>query len=147
MDGSRLVIAQFCDDIRQEVGNKYSLIGCYGNEMIVDNIPAVLPKLCAHIRVITPSDRPLAQLTIRAILNDETLAEIEMPVTNMIDDFKKKASESDLGRMTFLAMIVLSPLSVAEPGKIQIEAETEDGIIHGSFLKIRERTQADSPIL
>lgn len=38
-----------CDDIRQEVGNKISLIGIYpGNDMSI-TIPSVIPKLCFHL--------------------------------------------------------------------------------------------------
>jgi hypothetical protein len=35
-----------CDDIRQELGNKISLMGIYGKEIIVPSIPFTLPKLC-----------------------------------------------------------------------------------------------------
>ncbi len=146
MDGTRLVIAQFCDDIRHEVGSKYSLIGCYGSEMIVDKIPAVLPKLCAHVRVFTPADHPFEHLVIRAYMNDEPLAEIEMPVASVSADLHQKTTTSELGRVAFLAMIALSPLAVTEPCKVRIEAETEDGIVRGSYINIRERTQEDPPM-
>jgi hypothetical protein len=36
-----------CDDIRQEVGNESSLMGCYGVSMVLTDFPVVLPKLCA----------------------------------------------------------------------------------------------------
>jgi len=38
-----------CDDIRQEVGNKISLIGIYSNNIIQIPIPSVIPKLCFHL--------------------------------------------------------------------------------------------------
>ena len=41
--------AIICDDIRQEVGNKFSLIGIYLKEIIVSKFPITLPKLCFAI--------------------------------------------------------------------------------------------------
>ena len=38
-----------CDDIRQEVGKKVSLIGIYPGNVIFMPIPSVMPKLCFHL--------------------------------------------------------------------------------------------------
>jgi hypothetical protein len=143
---SRLVIAQFCDDIRHEIGGKFSLVGCYGGEMIIDKLPIVLPKLCAQISVFTPFERPFGLLLLRANLNGDTLAEIEMPTREMKESIQKKKLKSELGRLSAMALMVFSPLPVNEPCKLRIEAETEDGIILGSFLTIRERTLDDPPM-
>lgn len=39
-----------CDDIRQEVGRKLSLIGIYDEAIIVRKVPARLAKLCIYQR-------------------------------------------------------------------------------------------------
>lgn len=148
MDSVRLVIAQFCDDIRHEVGNKFSFMGCYSDEMILDKLPTVLPKLCARVQVMTPVDRPFARLTIRANLNGDCLAEIEMPITSELkESYQRKAPKADLGRLSIQAMIVISPLVVSEECRLNIEAETEDGITQGSYLLIRESKPDDSPMI
>lgn len=41
--------AIICDDIRQEVGNKISLIGIYPKDIFVTKLPFTLPKLCFAI--------------------------------------------------------------------------------------------------
>lgn len=41
--------AIICDDIRQEVGNKISLIGIYSKDIFVTKIPFTFPKLCFAI--------------------------------------------------------------------------------------------------
>lgn len=143
---SGLVIAQFCDDIRQEIGGKITLVGCYGSEMIIDKLPAVLPKLCAQISVFTPFGRPFERLLLRANLNGDTLAEIEMPTREMNESIQKKQLKPELGLLSAMALMAFSPLPVNEPCKLRIEAETEYGIILGSFLTIRERTLDDPPI-
>ena len=35
-----------CDDVRNEVGNKLSLIGVYTKDIVFNEIPAIYSKLC-----------------------------------------------------------------------------------------------------
>ena len=39
-------ITLIADDIREEKGNKISLIGIYGDDIICESLPAMLSKLC-----------------------------------------------------------------------------------------------------
>lgn len=38
-----------CDDIRHELGNKLTLAGVYGEQIIIGTIPCILPKLCLAV--------------------------------------------------------------------------------------------------
>jgi len=64
--------AIICDDIRHEMGDKFSLIGIYGADVYVAQLPFLFPKLCVavsyrnmrsgdrfKIEVRDPSDQPL----------------------------------------------------------------------------------------
>lgn len=39
-----------CDDIRQEMGGKTSLMGLYDHHIVVPEVPFVLPKVCFYSR-------------------------------------------------------------------------------------------------
>jgi len=39
-----------CDDIRQEVGDKQTLVGIYDYHIVVPSLPFVLPKVCFYAR-------------------------------------------------------------------------------------------------
>ena len=39
-----------CDDIRQEMGGKASLMGLYDHHIVVPEVPFVLPKVCFYSR-------------------------------------------------------------------------------------------------
>ena len=41
--------AIICDDIREEIGRKFSYIGIYGKDILVSKIPYTFPKLCFAI--------------------------------------------------------------------------------------------------
>ena len=136
MNVSRIVVSQFCDDIRQEAGNKYSLMGCYGNELLVKKLPVMLPKLCAQVRVITPIDKPFYKLIIRAIMNDEIIAEMNVISGETLPHIPKGID--DPVRFEFNVMMTFSPLSITEPSKLCIEAEADNEILRGGILLFRE---------
>ncbi len=46
----------FCDDLRQEVGNKVSYMGVYQGMMFVPAFPVALPKLCAAVTARFPRE-------------------------------------------------------------------------------------------
>jgi hypothetical protein len=130
------VLAQFCDDIRHEIGNKFSLMGCYTDELIVNGpLPALLPKLCAQVRAVCQRDEIPLKLTFRLILNNEVLAELEVPKEQLTRPVKPGFEDST--RRTYMAHMVLSPLPVQEPSILRVEAETDSGVIAGSKLHLR----------
>lgn len=142
MSASRTATTLFCDDIRHEVGNKYSLIGCYGSELLVEKLPLVLPKLCAHVRIITPIDKSFTNLKIRAYLNEDTIAEMNYSP----EDIRKPESslvENSI-RAELNIMMVFSPLPITELSKLRIEAEADDDVLRGGILIIRENSSENN---
>jgi len=138
---SRIVISQFCDDIRQESGNKYSLMGCYGNELLVEKLPVLLPKLCVQVRAITPIDKPFSKLAIRAVMNDDIIAEM-----NVLSGELKITAPSGIDnpiRTELSVMMTFSPLPITEPSKLRIEAEADDEILRGGVLLFRESSPSN----
>ena len=55
----------FCDDIRQEVGNKTSLMGVYGPEMFVNQpFPAAMHRMGFHIMYREDPHAPMEDITL-----------------------------------------------------------------------------------
>lgn len=56
--------AIICDDIRHEIGDKFGLIGVYGSDICVAQIPFSFPKLCVVIscRNMRAGDRFVVEL-------------------------------------------------------------------------------------
>jgi hypothetical protein len=132
VSADRFVTFQFCDDIRQEVGNKFSLIGCYGGVVQIAPIPSVMPKLCAAVRVHTPIARPFKKLVARIIRDDKPIAEITFPPEAFSID--PRSAPDGAQRHALIAMFVMAPFPVETPCTLRVEAETEEGIISaGSF--------------
>ncbi len=136
MNVSRTVISQFCDDIRHEVGNKYSLMGCYGNELLVKSLPVLLPKLCVQVHVITPIDKPFSKLIIRALMNDEIIAEMNVVSDEIVPQVSSGIDNPVRAELS--VVMTFSPLPITEPSKLRIEAEADDEILRGGILLFRE---------
>jgi len=132
MTSNRIVIAQFCDDVRQEIGNKFSLMGCYGTDLYVPSFPITLPKLCAFVHVRTPREQPFGRLTLRLVRSDELLSEL------VADPDKLNAGDPPPGWARWLAMtgiLAVTPFHANSPCRLRVLAETESGTIEsGQFL-------------
>jgi hypothetical protein len=134
MDERRAVVGIFCDDVRNEIGNKFTLVGCYGPDMLLASFPAVLPKLGILARAITPADHPFQKLTLRLWLNSDLLGEVDVPLSEAT-----KASEkpTDTKWLSVQAVMLASPVLLQGPGEFRLEADTEEGAVRGSKLRAR----------
>ncbi len=129
MDELRFLAFQFCDDVRQEVGNKFSLIGCYGESMLVSSLPAVLPKLCVQVRAYTSTKRPFKRLVLRLVADNGPL--LELPVQDSALQLGAVALPAEARWHYINAFLILSPFPIEKPCALRLEADTEEGILHG----------------
>jgi hypothetical protein len=142
----RIVIAQFCDDIRREIGGKYSMMGIYGDELIADKLPIVLPKFCIQIRAVTPVEKVFTRLLFRVFINENQLAQADFAEDELAKlSATLSAKFPDAKRHSVISIMQFSPLVITEPSRIRVEAQTEDEVIEGSYIYVRSRTAEDAP--
>ena len=140
---TRFAVATFCDDVRQEVGNKYSLMGCYGDELVVEALPVALPKVCAHVRASTTLDQLFAALTCRAKLNGEVISELTIQPDQLLSGQRIAVARSQSDRVVVVLVLQFAPFGITEPSNLRIEVETESEILHGGTLQLRQRQDGD----
>lgn len=132
----RFITAIFCDDIRQEVGNKFSYIGCYQGELIVQMTPAVLPKLCVFASISTPKERPFKSLMLRVVQDDKVeFARVEIPEEDLAKT--NQIFDGTSTRKNINTAIVFSPFAIEKPTMLRLMATTEEGEITGPRLLIK----------
>lgn len=138
MTSSRYVHVLYCDDIRQEVNGKMTLVGCYGSELLVGQPaghPIVLPKLCALVDVVTGVGNPFKKLVVRAFSSDDLLGEMEVPVDASMPP---TSGDDDSMLLILRAVMTFVPFVVGDqPGKLRIEVETEAEKLRAPGLRLR----------
>jgi len=135
-NADRFLTATYCDDIRQELGNKLSLMGCYQGELIVSRVPVALPKLCVYVSVWTPKEQPFKSLMIRIVQGDDVeLARIELPETGLAE--AAQIRDETATRKAVSTAIAFAPFVIEKSTSLRLVATTEEGEIIGPRLLIK----------
>ncbi|WP_156612448.1 DUF6941 family protein [Paramagnetospirillum marisnigri] len=131
---SRFVHTIFCDDIRLEEGNKFSLMGVLGSDLQLPSIPIIVPKFCAVVYICTPASKPFNSVKVRAIYGKETVAEMELP--NLPDvQFLEPPGKDSL--IMAAVHMVMCPFVVNSSDHIRIRVSLDGGReMKGGGLKI-----------
>lgn len=139
----RILTSIFCDDIRREMDNKTSFMGCYESELIVPYAPIVLSKLCVYIIALTPIARPFDSLTLRVVLDNHTeLARLEIPPEELSN--RPVVSDETATRKFISTALMFSPFVIEKPTSLRVMADTEEGEIVGPRLLIKVAPEAGS---
>lgn len=140
----RCVQTIFCDDIRQEVSGKISYIGVYAKELYVNRFPAILPKLCLDIKVITPSDKPADSFVLYILKDEDVLQEITLTEEDIANGFNlsehnnKLPEELEKIALVTGVQIIFSPLQLDEPCRLRVKVRINGEDIFGLGLIVAQ---------
>lgn len=133
----RHVEVTYCDDIRQEVGNKTSMMGVYSADLVIKSFPSEIQKLCIAIQVLTSADNPYEMLEIAVKKNDKK-EEIELISTGTL---VKPSGESYVmgltNMLTVQVLMILPPFRVTENTLLTVIVKTEKEELNGVGLRIK----------
>lgn len=154
----RWVHVIWCDDVRQEVGNKPSFMGIYTGAVVMPSVPSTLPRLTAFINVGTPKQKPFERLKVRVVRNDSegSVAEIEMlpedlktmtqqiAASQMIKDAEDAVEPAGIA-LAFILM--LSPINITDNTKwLKVFVDTEDETLESFKLRFTTAQQENSAV-
>ena len=138
----RFVHALFCDDMRHEMGNKVSFMGCYQSELFVPFAPLALPKLCVYVTISTPAERPFKALSIRVDQGSNTIANIDTTSADWAQ--RMPPAPDDVTMLPANVGVMLSPFVINEPGDIRVVVTTEEGEMLGPRLRLKVMPPTDA---
>ena len=132
----------FCDDVRQEVGGKLSLIGIYDTVMYVPQFPVTLPKLWIVTAYSMSYDEPPKNLKIRVLKNSEPLADLDATPEYLQQLANARAAvvpmPDDVQRaITSHTQVCFSPFVIDGPCFLRVIAITDRGEVRGRGLQIQ----------
>ncbi len=131
----RCMYTTFCDDVRQEAGNKLSFMGIYHGVLYVPKFPTSLAKLCFVMSVRTPMEEAFKELKFRLLRDDELIAE----ATVDLGDTSRPVAVPESERWTTVQSVLqIAPMQISGPCFFEARADTESGEIRGGTLEVRQ---------
>jgi hypothetical protein len=149
----------FCDDIRNEVDGKMSLIGSYNMVMYVNgDFPAVIPKFSFLINYMERIGDHEGPVTLKVYLprdSDETPtvsfevpgyteARKSAPRLNLPDGYESPEPADPV--LPMRVPVVLAPMIIHEPGIIRVRAECEGRVYKLGALLVRQAPLEDAAL-
>jgi len=140
----------FCDDIRPEVGGKFSFMGVYRGIMFVhSDFPVTLPKfgLAIHYRVDF-DDARLGDVSVNIFLpgdgEREPSVQAVIPVSKMIVENDPASAVGDTFR-EFGFNVILAPLTLKERGRVRVRAVGGAGVIKLGSIRVERGPTNGTP--
>ena len=143
----------FCDDVRQEVGNKNSLMGIY-NGLIVfaheQQFPVAMPKFAISIYVICDADKKPDSIAVRVLLPPNR-TEVFSTTIQARDDLIYKGDD-DAKKLILNAVIPFFGLTFPSPGYLEVMVKTDKreqraGRLHITTVESGQQTPPPVPPL
>lgn len=129
----------FCDDIRQEVGQKFSLVGAYPGRMIVHGaFPCLLPKFAVFVTCVqrVRSYIPIKKFHIYLPDTSED-GEPSYYLDSMPIEIPPEPNNEHAIAMG-TALTVLAPVVLAMPGMIKVRAERAGELVRCGALTVEQ---------
>lgn len=119
---NRYAYSVFCDDIRQEINGKITMVGIYTDRLLVTSLPTVLPKLCLALSIATDKSRMFEDLSVIGTFGADEVFKIELQkeqIQNIVAQAPK--SENPAKFFTVQLNAILTPFQLQRTGKLTIE--------------------------
>lgn len=133
----------FCDDVRQEVTGKLTLVGCYTDSMVVPRFPATIPRLCVLARIITPATEPFNEVKVRILQDDETLVDVDIPAGDY--EVEVKAPQEEGAMHVLHAQFALGPLEFTKASALRVRAMLDGKEVRGLAIRVIDRSSLSPP--
>jgi hypothetical protein len=126
-------LAVFCDDVREEVGNKISLMGVYGADIKFRAKPPVTyPRLGVVVWTTADVKDFPKKLTIRVLAQPGNVVVFSADIDTPVDD--EQRSGDNIARLQ--TAIGVTPLNIKAAGFIEVEVDTGTEKIKAGQLSI-----------
>ncbi|MEI8393661.1 MAG: hypothetical protein WCF85_02920 [Rhodospirillaceae bacterium] len=134
--------AIFCDDIREEIGNKHSFMGVYSGQLVINRYPCLLQTFAVHVWIAFDDLSELDQVSIKLdVFSDTHVFPID---ENALAALREKFSQIEpaekgndtVGKPQLSVNIGFSPLELKEDGTITVSVITATGTYRSGCLKV-----------
>src|SRR5262245_51753857 len=120
-------LALFCDDLRQEIGNKDSIMGIFPDNLEASKVPGALMRLAVYIRIHIAPQFEFAPMSLRLVNPDDSeidLGEIEQDLIRRTIATVRERGPSSIAGM--ISRAVMAPFPIDREGAIRVMLRVGD---------------------
>jgi hypothetical protein len=137
----------FCDDLRPEIGGKFSIMGIYQNDMVFPPgavFPLLIPKFCILIKYYEVPHSIKEDLEVRVFFpgDEENSPSIKMPLpravieeTGLDTPYPLESDQERINNMTF--PLTISPFTVKQNGWVKVRMAYGESVVNLGSLMLR----------
>lgn len=147
----------FCDNVRQEFGDKRTFVGVYGTELSVPDLPMLLPTFHVVTSLICYRREAPKHLVVRLNFADEEVGkqevtgkELEEWIQSFDDQLSQEESEfplDDPPKLRLTVEIFISPFVIEREGRLSAHIDTDTGTVRAGSIKIVQKDGVESTAL
>jgi len=137
-------VALFCDDIRFEKSNQETLVGVFPDNIEVENLPGVMPKLSIFVKVNCSAGFNLRSLTNRFIDPEGNIIFENSAEQQIIDQAAKDAEQEQSPSFGVKSTIISAPFQFNISGRYLLVSVINDEECLSGFLNIKVKASNPS---
>jgi hypothetical protein len=139
------VVALFCEDVRQEFGGQFTLVGVLPDNLEVPTAPGLMPKLGVYIRAVIDSSHAPQQATVKLINTDGA----DIPVAQWDHTLIQRGYSDAATRGTpiygLISTAVIGPFRIPQVGMIQVVVDIDATTYVAGILNVSTSATASPP--
>ncbi len=129
-------IVLFADDIREEKDGRHSIMGIFGDNVLVPSFPGALSKLGMYVRIHIPADMEVPHLKLFITMPDGTRSIVNDVSKEIIDKSLTDAKRDKNRIASIYSVLISSPFGISGAGRISIELDAGSETIYLGSLNI-----------
>lgn len=138
----------YCDDVREELGGKTTIVGWYPtNDVLLPTEGGLLlPALCVLANIFTPLDQPFKSMKVELMQDDQVLQTIEPPEQALLEmQEQAKQSPGPLEALQIRVAIKLVNWHTDHPCRVHLRATLDDEVLYGNGMRFARQAMDRPP--
>lgn len=126
--------ALFCEDVREERGGQHSLVGILPDNVTVESVPGLAPKLGVYLRTNFDPKADIVPVSYRLVLPDGSTPVTDEVKREVLEKARADAIRDSNPFAGLVSRVVISPFPLEQPGRIRMLVRVgEEEFLAGSI--------------
>jgi hypothetical protein len=132
-------VGWFCDDVREERGNKETIVGVYSDTVSVPSFPGGFKRMVIYVRVHADVDQEINELRLFLRVPGVDEAEIANFDLEELEEGRKAAKRRKMPYIDLITQVTVEPLKVPSEGLVEATLELNDKRTVVAAMLVRKR--------